>query len=224
MHFLFKFRIEENKKIKEVNKKEEFLYHSAFKTLSLHRKTFIIMDVETFVRFTQGEERAFETLFKQYSAYMLVFARRFVPEEYVSDIVQDIFMQVWNRRAEFADAGSVKSYLFTSVKNQCLNVLRQEDVKARYLQSLTKEDFEDHMLDVEVYILLYKAISELPSNYRTAIEMSLNGSHLEEIARAMGTSIDAVKAYKKRGKELLRKKLGAVYGVVLAEVILSFIH
>lgn len=182
------------------------------------------MDAETFIRFTQGEESAFEVLFKKYSAYMLVFARRFVPEEYVSDIVQDIFLQVWNRRSEFADAGSVKSYLFISVKNQCLNVLRQEDVKSRYLQSLTDEDFEDHILDVEVYTLLYKAISELPVNYRTVIEMSLNGEHLEEIARSMETTVDAVKAYKKRGKEMLRKKLGTLYGVALAEVILSFIH
>ena len=80
------------------------------------------------------------------------------------------------------------------------------------------------MLDVEVYTLLYAAISELPSKYRTVIEMSLNGHHLEEIAKAMGTTVDAVKAYKKRGKELLRKKLGAVYGLALAEVILSFLQ
>ncbi len=182
------------------------------------------MDSETFIRFTQGEESAFEALFKEYSAYMLVFARRFVPEEHVSDIVQDIFLQVWSRHSEFIDEHTVKSYLFASVKNQCLNILRQEDVKSRYLRSLTEEDFEDHMLDVEVYTLLYAAISELPSKYRTVIEMSLNGHHLEEIAKAMGTTVDAVKAYKKRGKELLRKKLGAVYGLALAEVILSFLQ
>lgn len=182
------------------------------------------MDSETFVRFTHGEESAFEVLFKEYSAYMLVFARRFVSEEYISDVIQDIFLQVWNRRSEFASADSVKSYLFTSVKNQCLNILRQEDVKSRYLQSLTEEDFEDHILDVEVYTLLYKAISELPSRYRTAIEMSLNGDRLEEIARIMGTTVDAVKAYKKRAKELLRKKLSSLYGVALAEILLNLIH
>lgn len=182
------------------------------------------MDSETFIQFTQGKASAFEALFKEYSAYMLVFARRFVPEEYISDIIQDIFLQVWNRRAEFAGVDSVKSYLFASVRNQCLNIIRQEDVKSRYLQSLTDEDFEDHILDVEVYTLLYKAISELPSNYRTAIEMSLNGDRTEEIAKAMGTTVNAVKAYKRRGREMLRKKLAALYGIALTEVLLTFIH
>ncbi len=182
------------------------------------------MNSETFLRFTQGDESAFGALFKEYSAYMLVFARRFVPEDYVSDIIQDIFLQVWNRRADFLDMESVKSYLFTSVKNQCLNIIRQEDVKVRYLQSLTEEDFQDHMLDVEVYTLLYKAIAELPVNYRTAIEMSMDGVHLDEIARIMGTTVDAVKAYKRRAKELLRKKLSSIYGLALTEVILTFLH
>lgn len=68
------------------------------------------------------------------------------------------------------------------------------------------------MLDVEVYTLLYRAISELPDNYKKVINYSLDGYHIDEIAEQMHTTVDAVKAYKKRAKEQLRKKMGTLYG------------
>lgn len=165
------------------------------------------MTSDTFLQFTKGNEAAFKQLFLEYSPGMLAFARQFVSEEKTQDILQDIFLQVWNRRTDFHNAEAVKSYLFTSVKNQCLNTLRNEHMHSSYLESLTEADFEDQMLDVEVYTYLYKAIGELPANYRQAIKGSLCGLHLEEIAQRMNATVDAVKAYKRRGKELLRKKL-----------------
>lgn len=165
------------------------------------------MRSETFLQFTQGDEAAFKQLFMEYSPGMLAFARRFVNEEKTHDILQDIFLQVWKHKAEFHDAETLKTYLFTSVKHQCLNVLRSEYTHSAYIESLTEADFEEQMLDVEVYTYLYKAIGELPPHYRRAIKGSLCGLRLEEIARQMDATVDAVKAYKKRGKELLRKKL-----------------
>ncbi len=170
------------------------------------------MTNETFIRFQQGDETAFKTLFYEYSPSLLAFARRFVQEEEVEDVVQDIFMQIWNHRQEFKNPEAIRTYLFTSVKHRCLNILRSEDTHHTYLESLSEEDFYDQMLDVEVYTLLYRAISELPDNYKKVINYSLDGYHIDEIAEQMHMTVDAVKAYKKRAKEQLRKKMGTLYG------------
>ena len=149
------------------------------------------MTNETFIRFQQGDETAFKTLFYEYSPSLLAFARRFVQEEEVEDVVQDIFMQIWNHRQEFKNPEAIRTYLFTSVKHRCLNILRSEDTHHTYLESLSEEDFYDQMLDVEVYTLLY-----------------------------LHTTVDAVKAYKKRAKEQLRKKMDTLYGTSFTAMLL----
>lgn len=179
------------------------------------------MDSETFLCLKAGDEKAFKELFTEYSPGMLAFARRFVSEEMVYDVVQDTFLQVWNHKNQFNNICSIKSYLFTSVKNQCLNLLRNQHIQSAYLESLTEADFEEHMFDVEVYTLLYKAIEELPENYRRVIHDSLNGLHMEEIAREMNTSLEAVKGYKKRGKEMLKKKMKLLYGTSIMALIID---
>lgn len=181
------------------------------------------MEKDVLSRLAKGNEKAFRQVFEEYTPSLIVFARRFVSGEEAHDAVQDVFLQLWNRREDFRDISSVQSYLFLSMKNHCLNLLRREDVRARYLQSLCEEDFEDCMLDVEVYSLLYKAIGNLPGHYRKVISLSLDGYTLEQIADTLGVSKDAVKAYKRRGKELLRKDLQQMYGTALAFVLLGFI-
>ncbi len=173
------------------------------------------MENETFIRFRQGDETAFKTLFYEYSPGLLAFARRFVREEDAEDAVQDIFMQIWNHRQEFKNPDTISSYLFVSVKHRCLNILRSKDMHRAYLESLSEEDFYDHMLDVEVYTLLYRAISGLPENYRKVINYSLEGYRIDEIAGLMHTTADAVKACKRRAKELLRKKLNGTCLIII---------
>lgn len=169
----------------------------------------------TFAQFILGDENAFKTIFNEYYPSLVAFARRFLPDESAQDVAQDAFVQLWNRHHEFQNPDTLKSWLFTAIKNHCLNLLRNNDTEKRYLESLTETDFEDHIMDMEVYILLYKTIDNLPDHYRTAIRLSLNGYSLEEIAMEMSVTIDAVKAYKKRGKEMLRKNMQQLFGTTL---------
>lgn len=182
------------------------------------------MEQYTLSRFAKGDEKAFKQVFEEYTPGLIAFARRFVSMEEAHDAVQDVFLQLWNHKEEFHNLSTIQSYLFTSLKNQCLNLLRREDVQVRYLQSLTEEDFEENMLDVEVYSLLYKAIDRLPRHYARVIRLSLDGYSLDQIAQMLGVTKDAVKAYKRRGKELLRKDLERLYGTALAVLLLCLIR
>lgn len=173
------------------------------------------MTNKTFAQFILGDENAFKTIFNEYYPSLVAFARRFLPDESAQDAAQDAFVQLWNRHREFQNPDTLKFWLFTTIKNHCLNQLRSNDTEKRYLESLTETDFEDHIMDMEVYILLYQTIDNLPDHYRTAINLSLKGYSLEEIALEMSVTIDAVKAYKKRGKEMLRKNMQQLFGTTL---------
>lgn len=152
-------------------------------------------------------EETFELLFERYHLSLLVVARHFVPSTVAEDIIQDVFLKLWEKRKDLEQIESVKDYLYSAVKYGCFNYIRSQAIEQRYIENLTDEAFEEVMLDEEVFVELSNAIAELPESYRKVIELSLEGKHADEIAQIMGVTRDAVNAYKKRAKSSLRKKL-----------------
>lgn len=152
-------------------------------------------------------EKNFELLFERYHLSLLVVAGHFVPRTVAEDIIQDVFLKLWEKRKDLDKIESVKDYLYSAVKYGCFNYIRSQAIEQRCVENITDEAFEEVMLDEEVFIELSQAISELPEAYRKVIELSLEGKHADEIAQLMGVTRDAVNAYKKRAKSSLKKKL-----------------
>ena len=74
-----------------------------------------------------GDERALETLFQSHYASLCEFAVRYVREEALAEeIVQDLFADLWARRAEWRVRGPVRAYLFGAVRNRALNVRKRQ--------------------------------------------------------------------------------------------------
>ena len=74
-----------------------------------------------------GDERALETLFRSHYASLCEFAVRYVREEALAEeIVQDLFADLWARRAEWRLRGPVRAYLFGAVRNRALNVRKRQ--------------------------------------------------------------------------------------------------
>lgn len=61
----------------------------------------------------------------------------------VDDIVQDAFVALWERRQAFASERSVKAFLYTAVRNSCLNLLRHQDVRQRYTNSAARGGYKN---------------------------------------------------------------------------------
>lgn len=155
----------------------------------------------------EQNEETFELLFERYHLSLLVVASHFVPRTVAEDIIQDVYLKLWEKRKVLDHIESVKDYLYSAVKYGCLNYIRSQAVEQRCIEKFSDNSFEEAMLDEEVFIELSKAISELPDTYRKVIELSLEGKYAEEIAQIMGVTRDAVNAYKKRAKNSLKKKL-----------------
>ncbi|MDQ2177185.1 RNA polymerase sigma-70 factor [Marinifilum sp. D714] len=156
----------------------------------------------------------FREVFDQYFASLVGFANTFVSDINLSeDLVQEVFVSLWEKQDEYQNEITLKVYLYRAVRNKCLNNIKHEQVKNKYIaESLpkleTEEFFLDQVLSEEVSRLLYKFIGELPKQRQQIIRYSLLGLKNQEIADIMGLTINTVKSHKLNAYRELREKLG----------------
>lgn len=75
--------------------------------------------------------------FESYFSLFLQFALKYIPdEETCKDIVQEAFIKYWRQENNFNDEIALKTYLYKSIRNGCLNQLRHENVRKKYFESL----------------------------------------------------------------------------------------
>lgn len=156
-----------------------------------------------------------ENIFKEYYGRLCFYAFQFVKDRAIAeDVAQDAFVTYWKNRDIVSNSSSaIKDYLYTSVRNYCLNILRRQKVVDRYLASRSPDDYyEDKLLhtliESEVIDSLYKAIDALPEACRKVFILGyVNGLSNSEIADELNISIHTVKTQKQRGLKTLRSKL-----------------
>ena len=163
-------------------------------------------------RLCAGEEEAYRLFFDEYYQILGTFAMKYVKEQEVAeDIVNDVVLEMYSSKRNFTNITSLKSFLFTSIKNRSLNYMDHRKAQERYLQDPEgihgTEFFLDSIIEEEVYFLMQKAITELPDKIQEIYKLSLSGETNESIAVQLALTVDSVKAYKKRGKQILKEKL-----------------
>ena len=94
------------------------------------------------------QEYRFEQIFKEFSKPMFLYALSFVTaEEEAEDVVQEVFVNFWKDKTYQKVRNEVmKTYLFRSVKNNCLNRLKKKDVQRGRLDLLREEVVEEEMM------------------------------------------------------------------------------
>ena len=171
-------------------------------------------------RINAKQPEAFRELFSEFYNSLVLFAMGFVEQQDVAeDIVQEVFIVVWERDAQYPTYNAFRSFLYNSVKNAGLNHLKHKNVEEKYLASLNLEDEGDDidlkMMEEELYRLLFKTIDELPDKCRNIFLLHLEGKGNEEIALLLNLSILTVKTQKKRAMSYIRERLGRVYFVMM---------
>ncbi len=149
----------------------------------------------------KGNELAFRNLMNKYSNDLFVFARGIVKHrEIAEEVVSDVFFKFWNKKSEIDAIYNLKSYLFISVKNECINYIRRkkntqlvsiEDLKEFYTFPYVTENTND--IESSVLKCIYQAIEQLPPKCKMAFTLAkVNGLKYKEISRIMGISVKTI--------------------------------
>lgn len=165
-------------------------------------------------RIRSGDEVAFQKLFMRYCQPLINFARRYVQDTPTAEnLVQDVFLKIWANRARLNPALSIKTYLYTAVKNQALRQLRHSDVEHRSIENLMAltapaKTPEDEWDEKEIAESVHQAIAELPEKCRIIFSMNrFDNLTYAEIAKVLNLSIKTVETQMGRALKFLRKRL-----------------
>lgn len=168
---------------------------------------------------SDGNEKAYKRLFDQYYSSMVMFARSFLKNDVlVEDVVQDVIYDFWMQRQSLSKVMSIKAWLYAAVRNRCLNDLEHDKVVRKYLDKVKLVDDEfilQQMIEEEVYLSLKNSIDALPGKIKEVYKLILVGKNNKEIAFLLNLSEDAVKSYRKRGKQILKISLGNLWTLVV---------
>ncbi len=168
---------------------------------------------------SDGNEKAYRRLFDQYYSSLVMFARSFLKNDVlVEDVVQDVIYDFWMQRQSLSKVISIKAWLYAAVRNRCLNDLEHDKVVRKYLDKVKLVDDEfilQQMIEEEVYLSLKNSIDALPGKIKEVYKLILVGKNNKEIAFLLNLSEDAVKSYRKRGKQILKISLGNLWTLVV---------
>lgn len=160
--------------------------------------------------FIDGKEYAFKEIYERNSSTLRYFGNKYLSDErVVEDILQDTFISLWENRKKFCNELTIKSFLYTGVKNRCLNALRHEKIKQIYAEGVMEEpqeNFLEKVIETELFEMLHHIFEELPPACKEVYRLSLEGKKHEEIARLLNITINTVKKYKNNANHYMRKR------------------
>jgi len=172
---------------------------------------------------------AFEQLMQRNQARVAAFLRRFVGEQAVEDLTQEVFMRVYRHRATYRHEARFTTWLYRVAHNVAFNALRSKNrrpealfssVQKHFVSGTTALGFEESVLGktdatptkqiakVELQQIVRDAVEKLPPRQREATILSrFNGMSYSEIASVMNMTPQAVKSLLCRARLNLKEIL-----------------
>lgn len=174
----------------------------------------------------------FEALFRGNFRPLTVYAMQFVKEKAIAeDIVQELFVNFYEKKETLKTGSLNKSYLYKSVHNRCLNHIRDQklrrDMNPAIQESLIKLPEDPHELAVfiEFQDRFLQVLDELPEKRRQVFEMSrMEGKSSAEIADKLNISKRTVEKHIQLALKRFRKYLFGYIGGLSLLIILSLIY
>ncbi len=153
----------------------------------------------------------FEALFREYFPPLISFAMKFLPDEDdAREVVHQVFINLWERREEVDLSIPIKSYLFTSVHNRSLNVIRN---RKKFSDGEVPDvagdwDVEKEIETMELEEKIGEAVDSLPEKCREIFLLNrYEGLRYQEIADQLGISVKTVENQMSKALKILREKL-----------------
>lgn len=178
---------------------------------------------ELLERLKQNDHSAFSLIFREYYKDLVYYGGSIIPEkELVEDIIQNLFLKLWNERQIIIIETSFKSYLLKAVKNSCLDELRHREIVNIHQEFILQynvhcdDNTYDYIFHSDLKERLDAAILQLPPNCRETFELSrLKGMKYKDIALKQNISVRTVDVRISKALSILRFVLKDFLSVLL---------
>ena len=144
---------------------------------------------------------------------MRYFSGKYVDDDAtIEDVVQDAFLNLWEKRNEFKTESTIKAYLYKIVRSFSVDTIRRRNIANRYAEKivLEKEDqefFLENIVESEVFQMIQTVFNELSPSCREVYQLSHHGKSHEEISQLLDISINTVKKHKNNANHYMRERL-----------------
>ncbi|HUX59033.1 MAG TPA: RNA polymerase sigma-70 factor [Bacteroidales bacterium] len=170
-----------------------------------------------------GDEFALGKVYKTAFRSLVYYASEITGQSQMAEeVVQDVFLKIWQNRSELLIKGSFKAYMFQSVHNHALNVVRQRNTRKESVNQICSEktwqfisdtydlndDLIENIFSDETELIVERIIKELPEQCRKVFLMSrVESLKNEEIARQLGISNNTVRTHVYRALQKISSAL-----------------
>lgn len=168
-------------------------------------------------RISGRDANEFEKMFRLYFLRLAKFAYKYVRNASIAqDLTQSVFLNIWELNGKWNPPGTVKSYLYSAVKNQCLNHIKHkkivEDWKTEEAtepkRSIMKMEWESSDREIRLQNAINLAISRMPNKRREVFELSRNeGLTYSEISEVLGITKKTVENHMGNALQFLKEEL-----------------
>lgn len=174
-----------------------------------------LTDLELLARIKNGDEEAFESIFRTYYKSLCLFANKIVNDaDIAEEIVQDIFYYLWDKREKTEFTTSVKSYLFRAVHNNSLKHIRHQKIVKNYegmvITAGESYSLQENYTEMgEISHIIKLTLDQASERTREIFELNRNeGLRYQEIADKLNISVKTVEAHMTSILKLFRENLG----------------
>lgn len=180
----------------------------------------VLEDTRLMESIISGNRNAFDIFYKKEYNKVLFYATQYLHNHSIAeDIAQESFMALWKKRGILDSAFPIQPYLYSIVKNRCLNMLRKlandrklkdELLKREYKASIIAltDESSDVVIKFQLEEYIKKTFDELPEKVsNTFILNRIHGMTYQEIAESKDISIKVVEYHITQALKLFRKKL-----------------
>lgn len=164
-----------------------------------------------------GDREAFSALYRRYWETLFVTAVKVIQDrEEAADIVQEIFLSIWNRRYTLSVSGSLAAYLQTSIRYKATQHIAKNITRRNYLATLNKLAEERSAAHPEMLLQVKElqqavdhVVATMPQKMREVFLLSRQDllSH-KEIASRLGISEETVKKHIQHALRLIKRAVG----------------
>ena len=176
----------------------------------------------------KGDRKAFETIYRLYSNNLYIIAKSYVSDNYIAeDLVQEVFVRLWDNRKNLNIKTNLNGYLFMMVKNKCLDHLRKprKTVSIEEGESFSigkinyyalQDEASSHMIESELENSIHEAIELLPDACKAVfLKTRIEGMKYREAADELNISVKTVESHMTKALKHMRVYLKEFLSVLL---------